>query len=368
MKHVSYGKIRSQRRVRKALVVTATVGSAVLLAVGYASASTYTTPTATTSTSRSTAATSNGTASTTPTSSNGASPSTSTHRGAARYRFRTIDDAKDPTFNQLLGINDRGRIVGYFGSGADAAHPNEGFRIVPPYRQRDFLDKNFPGSAQTQVVGVNNAAVAVGFYVDANGANIGFVAHGQHYTAVANPATSAAAPFNQLLGINNRGIAVGFYNDADGASHGYTYDTASATFTPVSLPKAVTANSVTATGIADDGDVSGFYTVGKVTIGFALVRGEFQTLSFGANTNTQALGINNHDRVVGSYVDAAGTTHGFVWSKGSLVTVDDPNAADATVVNGLNNRGQLVGFYTDGAGNTHGFLATRRTSDDDTES
>jgi len=52
-------------------------------------------------------------------------------RDRTTLRFRTIDDSLDPTFNQLLGINDKGRIVGYYGSGADAAHPNLGFRVLP---------------------------------------------------------------------------------------------------------------------------------------------------------------------------------------------------------------------------------------------
>jgi hypothetical protein len=385
MTHVSDEQIRPRHKARTTIAVSATVTAAVLAAttLGPVSASAHqrrptvvmstvnddgsdyreSSPGSASTTTSTTVAATRDTAtsmSRSPTSTSMPSPGAGT-----RYRVRTIDDAKDPTFNQLLGINDRGRIVGYFGSGADAAHPNKGFRVLPPYRQRDFLDKNAPGSAQTQVVGVNNAGVAVGFFVDANGANIGFVAHGQHYTPVANPATSPTAPFNQLLGINNHGIAVGFYNDANGAAHGYTYNTTSAVFTPVDLPDNAKAENVTATGIADDGDISGFYTVGKTTIGFVIIHGELYKLSFGANSNTQALGINNSDRAVGSYLDTAGVTHGFVWSPGSLVTVDNPDAANATVVNGLNNRGQLVGFYTDHAGNTHGFLATRRTNHHD---
>jgi hypothetical protein len=285
-----------------------------------------------------------------------AAAATATNR--TRYRFRTIDDAKDPTFNQLLGINDHGRIVGYFGSGADAAHPNKGFRIVSPYRQGDFFDKNFPGSVQTQAVGVNDAATVAGFFVDGAGANIGFVAHGQHYTAIANPLTSKKAPFDQLLGINDHDIAVGFYNDDAGASHGYTVDVNSGDFRPVEVP--VQADSVVATGIDDDGDVSGFLTTNGATSAFVIVGGRFQPLSFGNHTDTQALGLNDRHEVSGSYVGADGRTHGFVWSaRAGLTRVDDPNTSTSTVVNGLNDNGQLVGFFTALDGTTHGFLANR---------
>jgi hypothetical protein len=42
----------------------------------------------------------------------------SDHHDATGYEFHTINNNNDPTFNQLLGINNRGVIAGYFGSGA----------------------------------------------------------------------------------------------------------------------------------------------------------------------------------------------------------------------------------------------------------
>jgi hypothetical protein len=37
---------------------------------------------------------------------------------------------------------------------------------------------------------------------------------------------------------------------------------------------------------------------------------------------------------------------------------DEPNAVGRTILRGLNDRGDLVGSYLDGAGNTNGFLCT----------
>jgi hypothetical protein len=52
-----------------------------------------------------------------------ASASTLSNGGnGTAYSFRTLDNANDVTFNQLLGINDEGVIAGYFGSGAQG-HP-----------------------------------------------------------------------------------------------------------------------------------------------------------------------------------------------------------------------------------------------------
>lgn len=59
------------------------------------------------------------------------------------YAFRTLDNQKDPTFNQLLGINNFGVIAGYFGSGK-AGHPNKGYVLSPHYAQGNYNNENFP--------------------------------------------------------------------------------------------------------------------------------------------------------------------------------------------------------------------------------
>src|SRR3984957_2153048 len=62
---------------------------------------------------------------------------------AVHYSFRTLNNANDPTFNQLLGINDSGIIAGYFGSGAPG-HPNKGYTLLPGYHQSDYRNQNYP--------------------------------------------------------------------------------------------------------------------------------------------------------------------------------------------------------------------------------
>jgi hypothetical protein len=81
------------------------------------------------------------------------------------YTFQTLNNAGDPNFNQLLGIDSTASptIVGYFGDGVIA--PNQGYTLVAPYNsQASYTNENFPGSVQTQVVGVepNNSKVTVG--------------------------------------------------------------------------------------------------------------------------------------------------------------------------------------------------------------
>jgi hypothetical protein len=285
--------------------------------------------------------------------------------GHTAYSFRTVDNAADLTFNQLLGINNAGVIAGYFGSGAQG-HPNMGYLLTPA----GYTSENFPGSVQTQVTGLNNNGVTVGFWSGMNTANqsndnFGFYAmNGQGFHSVSFPATNnASPPVNQLLGVNDHDVAVGFYTDAKGTSHGYEYRIGDGGFSRVTEPGHPGA-SLTAAAINNHGDVAGFYTDPKGTTDAFLTTagGQFTHLAYPGASMTQALGVNDSDEVVGVYTVGTGNnaqTHGFTWTPGGgFSKVDDPQGAGASTVNGVNDRGDLVGFYTDAKGNTDGFTAT----------
>lgn len=290
--------------------------------------------------------------------------------GSSSYQFRTIDNAKDLTFNQLLGINDRAIIAGYFGSGADAHHPNQGYVVHPNYHQHDFVSDNFPMSVQTQVTGLNNSGTKVGFYVDANNNQLGFFQKGVNYTKVMDPNSPPVATssngnpsVNQLLGINDHDVAVGFYTDANNVNHGYTYDVDTGHSTEITVPGLPTGSSVTASAINNHGTVVGFAALpgsGSETESWIQVAdGKTGFLVYPDSTSTSALGISNEGEVVGVYTDVTGNMHGFTWSaRGGFSSVDDPKGIGTTTINGVNDRGQLVGFYVDRAKNTDGFLAT----------
>ena len=290
-----------------------------------------------------------------------ASPAGSAATGG--YSFRTLDNAHDVTFNQLLGINDFGVIAGYFGSGAQG-HPNKGYLLEPNHTQ--YVNENFPGSVQTQVTGLNNTGVTVGFWSSMNNANMvndnfGFVdVGGQFRNADFPTGNPASPPVDQLLGVNDRDIAVGFYTDANGNNHGYEYNMRSGRFSTVTYQDA----SLTAAAINDRGDVAGFYTNpgSGNTDGFIKVRNQtFIDLAVSGASSTMALGVNNSDEVVGTYTVGSGssaTMHGFTWTpRHGFASLDDPHGMGTTTINGVNDFGQLVGFYVDANGNTDGFLA-----------
>jgi len=281
---------------------------------------------------------------------------------SANYSYQTLNNDNDTTFNQLLGINDAGVIAGYFGSG-QAGHPNKGYELLPNYFQGDYRNENFPRSEQTQVTGLNNNGITVGFWVDKHGNNNGFYAVRRHQFHTVNfPTDDNAAPqVDQLLGVNDNDVAVGFYTDKKGVNHGYSYSILRQKFHSIKVPG---DTNLTAAAINDLGDVAGFATNSAGSTEAFLVRsdGKLFRLSFPGATATQALGVNNGDEVVGQYTVGTGNsamTHGFVWAPGlGFHNVDDPKGVGATTINGVNDRGDLVGFYTDSAGNTDGLLAT----------
>jgi hypothetical protein len=275
-----------------------------------------------------------------------------------------IDNQNDATFNQLLGINNRGQIAGYLGSGAQG-HPNKGYLLILSRHGSWYQNENFPGSLQTQVTGLNDFGVTVGFWSDQNTANqmndnFGFYTWGGHFHSVNFPTgNNASPPVNQLLGVNDWGVAVGFYTDAKGNNHGYTYSITRHRFRSVRIRD---ATSLTASAINNDGDIAGFFTgSGGVTKAFLLrPDGGLTTLAFPGAASTQAFGVNDSREVVGSYTIGSGTnakTFGFTWSRHTgFKVVNAPQGLGATTINGVNDAGNLVGFYTDAAGNTHGLL------------
>jgi hypothetical protein len=282
---------------------------------------------------------------------------------ATSLSFQTLDNPVDPTFNQLLGINNSGTIAGYFGSGA-AGHPNKGYTLVPP---SSYTNENFPGSVQTQVTGINNVGTTVGFWSDTNlgvgmDSNFGFVDVGGAFTNVNNPNTATTPPvFNQLLGVNDKNVAAGFYTDAAGNTHGYTYTIATNTFSADINDPDGNGTNTTATAINNGGEIAGFFTnMAGDTVGFLDNGGTFTTVSVPGAMSTMLLGLNNLGIADGVETGAAGNMHGIIFNSvtDSLQIFDDPNGIGTTTFNGLNDNGNITGFYVGGDDNTHGLLAT----------
>lgn len=287
---------------------------------------------------------------------------TASHRVATHYVFVTLGRHKDRSFNQLLGINSNGKIVGYFGSGAKG-HPNKGYTVRPPFRQSDFRSENFPGSKQTQVTGLNNHGYTVGFFSTqnkknpSNDNNIGFWAHNHHFHPIVFPTTDNSSPVvNQLLGVNDHPTAVGYYENAAEHLRAYRLNIRTGNFHRVRMPG---ATDVIATGINNKGSISGAFLNSTGVHGFFLRHtGTLFILNVPGASQTQAFGVNKHGEVVGAYM-VGSATHGFTWTRqqGFNAPVDDPNGIGTTTINGINKQGDLVGYYINSNGKTKGMIA-----------
>jgi hypothetical protein len=80
-------------------------------------------------------------------------------------------------FSQILGINDQGIAVGYYGDSTTSQH---GFLYNTNTGKYTFLDDPSAafhnGVEVTQITGINNHDQITGFYTDANGVSHGFIA------------------------------------------------------------------------------------------------------------------------------------------------------------------------------------------------
>lgn len=172
-----------------------------------------------------------------------------------------------------FGINDQGNIVGQFSSGA--ATP--GFYLSNSGSQT-FVQINAPlGPNTVNAQGVNDKGRLVGFYVGNDGQDHGFDGNVQNANdgiltgmAVSDPTIpnvpgepGATFVFSQILGINDQGIAVGYYGDSSTSQHGFLFNTITGVYSFVDDPALQFNNGVEVTqitGITNSGEIAGFYS------------------------------------------------------------------------------------------------------------
>ena len=239
--------------------------------------------------------------------------------------------------------------------------------LVPPFNaaQTQMTAINGNGTTFTGYTYPTNTGVATDF-------QFGFYEQGGVFHMVNNPATPncGATPNpcdmnviteNQLIGVNNANLAVGFYNDIHGDSHGYTYNIPTNTFSPdILFPGAV--STVTA-AINNSDEIAGFFTDSSGAIhGFIKNGVDFTPVDPPGSVETELLGINDNGLAVGFYCVSsgcpAGSMHGLLFNiLTDTFTTINPFGFATTTLNGINDRNQIVGFFVDANGNTDGLLA-----------
>jgi len=137
------------------------------------------------------------------------------------------------------------------------------------------------------------------------------------------------------------------------------------TYTAVNYPGA--AATIIVGGPNLEGTSVGVYniTTGGVNHGFAVTaKGVFTPFDVPGSTSTTPNFINLQGVIVGSYIDSAGTSHGFVLNRGKYTTVDYPGAP-GTILSGINDLGEMSGTYCsdapcDTSATLHSFVVSRK--------
>ena len=228
----------------------------------------------------------------------------------------------------------------------------------PPERGYEFHAFDVPAAlgSLTSAYGINNRGVIVGnFLAAADNTAHGFYFERGHFTDVIVPGSSVDefTDRGSLIDVNDRGTAVGIFNDAEtGLLQGYLR-TRQGTITV--LPSPEPDQDFEPEGINNRGTIvgrSGFFPAFHGVI----QRDGVSTLyDYPEAVGTALTGINDHEEIVGVWIDANVVSHGFLLRKGATTAIQVPGSI-GTRPNGLNNRGQIVGTYFGADGVRHGFL------------
>lgn len=105
-----------------------------------------------------------------------------------------------------------------------------------------------------------------------------------------------------------------------------------------------------ATGISNNGFLTGYYTLNDTTRGFVRnPAGVTQDVDYPGAQSTRPEAVNNGGVVVGSYNDTAGKTRGFIRASNGTYTSFEMPGALSTVLTGINESLQVSGYFVDGA-------------------
>ncbi len=209
----------------------------------------------------------------------------------------TSVDRKNCTANHTLsaisfyGINNKNTVVGWCQDSVTGV--NDAFS----YSKGKFVTISPPGATSTQAQGINDKGQFVGTYLDSSGMEHGFLLSGGQYTTldVPNGYTNSDA-----WAINNKGLITIFAVNSGGSYDSFLFN--GKTYTEIDVPKAA-QNFVTAIDNFGDRVYTILDSSNNIQGAFFLNKGGtyFVFNDPKGTTNTQAYGLNDKLRIVGTY-------------------------------------------------------------------
>ena len=270
---------------------------------------------------------------------------------AKAQTFRTIDVPGSIPGNTLaLGINDHGRITGYF-------KDKSGWHGFIRQQNAVFSTFDAPGAAgNTFAFGISNKGEIVGRARLANGEDVGFL---RKPNGEVNTFSVPGARVTQAYGINEQSQVVGTYSDGI-RFHGFLRSP-SGQVDSIDVPG---ATYTTARGINNRGQIVGHYQTNDGWHGFRRdPDGTITTIDVilpgGTPFETRLTGIDSLGRVAGytTKQNVPGNVGLVTDRQGSVTALRVPSSTgpEGSQAYGINEKGQIVGYFTDSTG-SHGFL------------
>jgi uncharacterized membrane protein len=152
--------------------------------------------------------------------------------------YLTINAPSGPNTVNAQGINNRGQVVGFYvgtdgqdhGFMANVGNLKHRTTSITGTAIADPTIPNVPGEPGatfvfSQILGINDKGIAVGYYGDSTTSQHGFIynTHTGQYTFLDDPseAFNNGVEVTQITGITNSGEITGFYSDANGVFHAF---------------------------------------------------------------------------------------------------------------------------------------------------
>jgi len=264
---------------------------------------------------------------------------TFTTQTEAQGTYAVIDDPDAVLGTVCYGLNTAGEVVGVY---TDADNFGHGFL----FSGGTYTTIDYPKTQATFLSGINDSGAIVGYAYDPS---YGFVYDRQNGTFTN---LLKGGWFTFPYGINDAGTITGYTTEFD---HGFELS-ASGQEEQVVPPGSVDTHPM---GVSALGEVVGFYYDGLFALyNFSFRGNEYRQLQIPDAPLAVVFGINPAGAaVVGSYSPAQGVTAGFVYRNSTLTTLQFPGSSNTSAAS-INAEGQVAGTFYDASGKYHGFLWT----------